>query len=199
MPCNNGCWAGENIIKFHSIFLDFCPLPDRATGRWEKLSLRSAIAPSGFTLKVADTDDFEVGLALQFSGPTDLDTLSSAADLGTCLERLGKYDEAESALQGALAARRRVQGREHRDTLLLATDYAKVLQKLQRFREAMEIYREVCQAWKRIERGTPGLGLKMAASGLAHCGVAWGEWAGDEGREAMAAMAGMDFDPSMLP
>ncbi|KAF1949112.1 hypothetical protein CC80DRAFT_555727, partial [Byssothecium circinans] len=44
-------------------------------------------------------------------------TLTSVSQLGSVLERQGKYEEAEAMHQRALEGREKVLGREHPDTL----------------------------------------------------------------------------------
>ena len=128
--------------------------------------------------------------------------MSSASDLARSLQSLGNYGEAEPLLKQVLDVCRRGRGREHNTTLMAAGDYADVLQKMHRYREATELNRDISVALRRIHTGvspTDSIECRIAASALVQCAIAWREFDADAGHAAMTFIKSADFSPSVLP
>ena len=82
--------------------------------------------------------------------PDDPDTLSSMNNLARVLFRQRKLEEARKLLEKALAARKRVRGREHPDTLRSMSNLAIVLGELGKLEEARKLCEETLAARKRV-------------------------------------------------
>ena len=93
-------------------------------------------------------------------------TLKSASNLATVLDRQGEVSEATRIHRETLEVQRRVLGAEHLDTLTSANNLAAVLKAQGEFPEAARIHRETLEVRRRV-LGAEHPGTRMSACDLA--------------------------------
>jgi len=95
---------------------------------------------------------FESALQLQRNtlGPTDIQTLETAASLATTLRFRGHYPEAEKLERETIDAQRRALGPNHPDTLDSLSDLGATLYREGRFADAEQLQRQTLDTQRRV-------------------------------------------------
>ena len=83
-------------------------------------------------------------------GDSEGNILSVQTNLANTYDELGRLEEAIRIKQDVYSGRLKLNGEEHRDTLLAASNYASSLNELERFEEAMSLMRKVTPMARRV-------------------------------------------------
>ncbi|KAL4971205.1 hypothetical protein BDW66DRAFT_155886 [Aspergillus desertorum] len=83
-------------------------------------------------------------------GPDDVGTLTSVSQLGSVLERQGKYEEAEALHRRDLAGSEKVLGPEHPDTLASVSQLGSVLARQGKYAEAESMHQRALQGREKV-------------------------------------------------